>query len=252
VIVGTLSSADSLFHRPGAQVSAHFGIGGPGDPNFTDGALVQWVDTDQVAYAQGAGNWAPTSYVGFEVAGYPADPMTPAQVATLGKAIGWAAGVHGFPLVAVDHGGHGVTTHCHYPSGQADPAWGNHSCPGPGPRLGQMPQVLAAASGTHPVPVPPPVTLPPVEVDVQLTKTLISVQLGLDGKGWTVLDGQEGRALVPFANCFGCDINGSDPTGPGGYVSFLPPTWNDKGGFTQIEVFGGSNAVIGVWVVHTL
>jgi hypothetical protein len=153
VIVGSLSSADAEFHRAGAQLSAHFGIAGPGD-GFPDGHLVQWVDTDDIAYAQANGNWPPTAYTAIEVAGDVGYPMSDAQVATLGAVIAWDSALRGYPLDAVDHGGRGVTTHAHYPSGQADPAWGNHSCPG-AIRIGQMPAVLAAAAkGSTDVPLP--------------------------------------------------------------------------------------------------
>lgn len=183
VIVGSLSSADGEFRRPGTQLSAHFGIGGPGDPNFADGQIVQWLDTDDDCFAQGAGNYPPTAYIGVEVAGDPSKPMTSAQVATLGRIVAWAAGVHDFPLVAVDHGGHGITTHCHYPSGVADPLWGGHPCPGP-LRLAQMPAVLAAAES--------PDSLDPLmEAVMSLAKSPADAARGLGRFFWEVSTNEE-------------------------------------------------------------
>lgn len=107
-----------------------------------------------------------------------------------------------------------------------------------------------------PPPPPPPITFPPVEIDVNLTKTLVTVQLGgladsFPGKGWTVCDGQGGRPLINFTDAWCVQANGSDPTGPGGYVPMLPPTMNDRGGFVQIEAYGPTGGAVGVWVVHT-
>jgi hypothetical protein len=145
VIVGTLASADGEFHRQGAQLSAHFGVG-DGTDEFPDGHLVQWLDIADDAYAQAAGNYPPTAYIAIETAGEVTTPWTSAQMATLARLDAWCAAQCAFPLALVDHGQPGLTTHCHYPSGAADPAWGNHSCPGP-IRLGQMPALLALIQG---------------------------------------------------------------------------------------------------------
>lgn len=109
-------------------------------------------------------------------------------------------------------------------------------------------------AGWWPAGPPPPLTPPlsyTTEVDVQLTKTLVTVQLDANGHGWDIMDGRDAaHPAIPFPQAYGCDANGSDPTGPGGYVELLPPTLNDKGGFTQVEAFGGANAAIGVWITH--
>jgi hypothetical protein len=148
VIVGTLASADAEFRTAGQYLSAHFGVG-DGTDQWPDGHLVQWLDTALVAYAQAAGNWAPISYLSVETAGQPDTPWTKAQLATLAKLDAWLSAAHGFPLALADHGQPGLTTHCHYPSGAPDPAWGAHICPG-SVRLTQMPTLLVLANQAAP------------------------------------------------------------------------------------------------------
>lgn len=123
------------FDNPASQVSSHFWIS-------QGGALQQYVDTGLMAWAEEAGNGY---YISCEFEGEPSEAMTAQQMATGGRLLAWCSQSDGFPLVAVDHGGHGVTTHCHYPSGEPDPAWGDHTCPGPGPRLAQIPALITAA-----------------------------------------------------------------------------------------------------------
>ena len=143
VIEGSAYSALAEFASPGTQLSAHFVVAGPGDP-VADGTIWQVLDTDLVAYAQEAGNWAPTSYVAVETSGTTATPLSPAQVASVARIVAWTASLHGFPVVGeVPHGTPGVTTHCN-PDGSPDPAWGDHPCPGP-LRLAQVSAIVAAA-----------------------------------------------------------------------------------------------------------
>ena len=162
VVVGTASSAIAEFETAGTQLSAHFVIAGPDDPHYGDGQIIQMLDTDVVCYAQGAGNWAPTSYIAKEFGGLPTTPMSANQLEASAQIDAWASKVHGFPLVGiVSHGTTGCTTHCN-PNGTPDPAWGNHVCPGP-IRLAQVPGVIARANviaGNQPIPTekPMPVT----------------------------------------------------------------------------------------------
>lgn len=122
------------FDIPANAASSHFWIS-------QQGAVEQYVDTDLIAWAEEAGNGA---YISCEFEGFTPEDMT-AQQMSAGEALAaWCSLVDGFPLVAVDHGGTGVTSHCHYPSGQPDPAWGDHSCPGP-IRLAQIPALIAGA-----------------------------------------------------------------------------------------------------------
>jgi hypothetical protein len=128
------------FNNPSSQVSAHFWCA-------QDGTLEQYVDTNVVAWAEAAGN---ASYLSVETEGMDTTPLTPAQVATLGRLLAWCANGYGFPLTGpVPHGTPGFTPHCN-PNGTPDPAWGNHPCPG-SIRLGQMGAILAAARPTPPL-----------------------------------------------------------------------------------------------------
>ena len=152
VIVGSESSADGEFHGPGAQLSAHFIVAGPGDTD-PDGTVIQLLDTDDDCYAQEAGNYPPTAYIAVETSGITTTPLSPAQCESLAQLDAWASETHGFPLNGpVPHGTPGVTGHCN-PDGTPDPAWGNHPCPGP-IRLAQIPGIIARARALS-IPVPP-------------------------------------------------------------------------------------------------
>jgi hypothetical protein len=154
VIVGSAASALAEFRSPGAQLSAHFIVCGPGD-QWPDGHILQVLDTAFSAYAQAAGNYPPTAYIAVEFAGTPDKPMSAAQMASGAEIIAWAAVPHGFPILGpVAHGTPGITPHCN-PNGTPDPNYGNHSCPGT-IRLAQMPAMIAAAQGSPPVPPSPP------------------------------------------------------------------------------------------------
>jgi hypothetical protein len=135
------------FANPANQVSSHFGIGN-GQGGMADGLIEQYVDTAFDSWAQSAGN---STYLSVETEGVPGDPLTPAQVASFGRIMAWAAQNYGVPLVVTDTPGQrGLIGH-----GDGGQAWGGHlGCPGPA-RLAQRPAILNAAGA---VPVPPPVT----------------------------------------------------------------------------------------------
>jgi hypothetical protein len=151
VQVGT-GSCYPEFSNTANQASSTWWIG-------QDGTLEQYVDTDNTAWTEMAGNYY---YNSVETEGVPTDPFTDAQCATLTRLIGWGHETLGWPLVLVDHGGVGITTHAHYPSGQPDPAWGGHPCPGP-VRAGQLPAIVAAAAGPAPTPKPTPLKELPMQ-----------------------------------------------------------------------------------------
>lgn len=122
------------FNNPASQVSAHFWAA-------KDGRLEQYVDTARIAWAQAAGN---PNYLSVETEGFVGEPLTAAQIATVGRLLEWAAAEYGFPIVGpVPHGSVGFTAHCN-PDGTVDPSWGGHSCPGL-IRLDQIPEILNAA-----------------------------------------------------------------------------------------------------------
>ncbi len=143
VIVGSADSALATFKNPANKVSAHFIVCGPGDSS-PDGTIWQLLDTADICYAQGAGNYPPTAYIGIETSGQPSTAMTAKQCEALAQIDAWASITHAFPLVGpVAHDTPGVAAHCN-PNGTADPAWGGHTCPG-SVRLAQIPPIVARA-----------------------------------------------------------------------------------------------------------
>jgi hypothetical protein len=152
------NSLYGFFNNPATKASAHFWAA-------KSGALEQYVDTDVVAWAQAAGN---PNYLSVEGEGYPNEAMTPAQEATIARLLSWSAGLYGFPITGpVAHGASGFTQHCNL-DGTPDPAWGNHSCPGPGPRMGQMPLIVNLALG-------------PSKEDERMTSLIVGGQLHVWG-----------------------------------------------------------------------
>lgn len=131
------------FSNPNNQASSTWWIA-------KDGTVEQYVDADLTAWTEMAGN---PYYDSVETEGTPDEPLTPQQCQALAELIAWGHQTFGWPLALVDHGGIGITTHAHYPSGQPDPAWGDHPCPGP-VRAGQLPDIVAAAQKMTGAPVP--------------------------------------------------------------------------------------------------
>jgi hypothetical protein len=118
IMAGTLAGTDAWFRNQRAQASSHFGTG-------KKGALYQWVDTKDRAWAQGAGN---RSWISVENEGKGGDELTPEQLDLNAHILAWAHKVHGVPLqVTNDPNGRGLGHH-----GMGGAAWGNHpACPGP-------------------------------------------------------------------------------------------------------------------------
>lgn len=114
--VDNINADDNWFHNPKAQASAHFGT-------RNDGTLVQWVDTDDTAWAEVAGNHYWLS-VENESKG---EPLTQAQVETVARLFAWLHKLYGFPVqVTADVTRPGLG---HHSMGGAD--WGGHfMCPG--------------------------------------------------------------------------------------------------------------------------
>lgn len=138
---GSLASADASFHNPDRGASAHFGIS-------YDGHVVQWVDTNDVAYHACRANW--TGWVGIENESdpdRPDAPPTPAQIESMGIIIRWL-GVAPVPATGPLSGGVGY--HRQFP-GACNAAWGQTACPGQG-FIDAIPAICAAAGATSPVP----------------------------------------------------------------------------------------------------
>jgi hypothetical protein len=114
---GTEAGTEAWFQNPGAKASAHFGVG-------SDGRTAQFVDTDDKAWAQAAGNpywWS------IETEGRHTEPMTDAQVKAVARLVAWLRSLDAFPLeLAESPTGRGLGWH-----GMGGSAWGGHyDCPG--------------------------------------------------------------------------------------------------------------------------
>lgn len=114
--VDNTDADNNWFHNPKAEASAHFGI-------RNNGEIVQWVDTDDTAWAEMAGNHYWVS-VEFESKG---EPLTQAQIESGAKLFAWLHHLYKFTLqVTSDVTAQGLG---HHSMGGAD--WGNHLyCPG--------------------------------------------------------------------------------------------------------------------------
>jgi hypothetical protein len=115
---GTEAGTDSWFHNPASQASAHFGNPKSGAP------LDQWVDTDDAAWAQAAGNPFWTSC---ENEGQPGDALTAHQIDKLAELYAWGHVEYGWPFQITDTPDRtGLGWH-----GMGGAAWGGHpDCPG--------------------------------------------------------------------------------------------------------------------------
>lgn len=132
----SFASADGWFHNPIAQASAHFGV-------TYDGQITQWVDVDDVAYAQCLGNWQGWVTVENESdPDRPNDGPTLAQIAAMGRIIRWV-GTPAVPATSPRSGGVGY--HRQF-GGPCAEAWGQTACPGDG-FVAAIPAICAAARG---------------------------------------------------------------------------------------------------------
>jgi hypothetical protein len=135
---GSEAGTDSWFHNPSSQVSAHFG-------NPKSGPLDQWVDTDDRAWAEVAGN---PDWISVENEGNSGNSLTPSQLENVSRLLAWLHTTYAVPLQVSDSSVPGLTGH-----GLGGSAWGGHyDCPG-APILAQRPAIIARAAailGTAP------------------------------------------------------------------------------------------------------
>ncbi|MCX4827195.1 N-acetylmuramoyl-L-alanine amidase [Streptomyces sp. NBC_01016] len=131
IMAGTLAGTDSWFRNSRAQASSHFGTG-------KTGALYQWVDTADRAWAQASGN---STWLSVENEGQGGDTLTDAQMNCIAEVLAWAHKVYDVPLqVASSPSGKGLGYHA-----MGGSAWGGHtSCPG-SKIVAQLPQIVARA-----------------------------------------------------------------------------------------------------------
>ncbi|MFE0762631.1 N-acetylmuramoyl-L-alanine amidase [Streptomyces smyrnaeus] len=132
IMAGTLSGTDSWFRNPRARASSHFGTG-------RTGALYQWVDTSDRAWAQASGN---SSWLSVENEGKGGDRLTDAQLDANARVLAWAHERYGVPLkVATSTSDRGLAYHA-----LGGSAWGGHtSCPG-SRIVAQLPEIVDRAA----------------------------------------------------------------------------------------------------------
>lgn len=116
---GTEAGSDSWFHNSKAQASAHFG-------NPLAGPLDQWVDTNDKAWAEVAGN---ARWISVEHEGYSGKPPAPtkSQIENDAQLLAWLHVHEGVPLQVTNSvSRRGLGWH-----GMGGTAWGGHlDCPG--------------------------------------------------------------------------------------------------------------------------
>ncbi|MFI6862651.1 N-acetylmuramoyl-L-alanine amidase [Streptomyces sp. NPDC050421] len=130
-MAGSLEGSQAWFDNPTAQASSHFGTG-------KGGALRQWVDTADRAWAQAGGN---RTWISVENEGQGGDVLTDAQLDRNAQVLAWAHKTKGVPLqLATSPDGRGLGYHA---MGGSD--WGGHtSCPGTR-IVAQLPEIVARA-----------------------------------------------------------------------------------------------------------
>ncbi|HTJ27204.1 MAG TPA: peptidoglycan-binding domain-containing protein [Candidatus Limnocylindria bacterium] len=114
---GREAGTNAWFHNPASQVSAHFGVS-------KTGLLQQWVDTDDKAWAIGAGN---RLWISVENEGFAGDVLTAEQIDADAKVLAWLHVTDDVPLLTTDEPStRGLGWH-----GMGGEAWGHPDCPGP-------------------------------------------------------------------------------------------------------------------------
>jgi hypothetical protein len=233
---GTEAGTDSWFHNPASQVSAHFGAA-------KDGTLDQWVDTDDEAWAEIAGN---PFWVSVEEEGNSGESLTGPQVASTAKLYAWLCHEYGLPLQSTDNPeGTGLGWH-----GMGGLLWGHPNCPGD-PIKAQRPDILAQAAAiiSQPTPRPPE----PVEFqEANMLATLVTVPLAgagdpNAGRGWNQWDPGFGRPPT-VVSCF---LQGPFPPrdGWGWPKDGTTPCAQVDGNAVVVTVVGGEpGAQVGVFV----
>jgi hypothetical protein len=130
---GTETGTDGWFHDPTTKVSAHFG-------NPQSGRLDQWVDTNDMAWAQMAGNpgWISLENEGRSgIAGY---TLNENQLANAGLLLAWLNLTEGVPMTLANAPSEtGLGFHS-----MGGAAWGHTACPGL-PIIAQRDDIVARA-----------------------------------------------------------------------------------------------------------
>lgn len=211
---GTEAGTDAWFHNPAAQASAHFG-----NPKHTKG-LDQFVDTDDKAWAEMAGN---SKWISVEHEGVAGDHLTPIQIANDADLLAWLHRTEGVPLQTTnDVNMRGVGWH-----GMGGALWGGHyACPGD-PIKKARHQIIRdaltilhqAPAGSHPAAPPRPShehpavvhasKVPPLHHDLSKGDEgpdVRALQTQLKVRGWHItVDGKFGGHTEQVVACFQAD-----------------------------------------------
>jgi len=127
---GSEEGTNTWFHNPAANASAHFGA-----PKA--GGIDQWVDTDDEAWAEEAGN---KRWISIENEGHAGDSLTDQQVEACAQVLAWLAKSEGVKLqVAPNVSTGGLAYHS-----LGGTAWGHLSCPG-NPIINQRARIVERA-----------------------------------------------------------------------------------------------------------
>jgi hypothetical protein len=127
---GTEEGTFSWFNSTKSKASSHFG-------NPKHGRLEQFVDTDDMAWTQKAGN---TQWLSVENEGKAGDMLTGSQVLNVAKLMVWMNANLKVPLVLADNpAAFGLGYHS-----MGGKAWGHLACPG-APIIGQRTMIVSIA-----------------------------------------------------------------------------------------------------------
>lgn len=116
IMEGTLEGSRSWFNNPDSQASSHFGTD-------RDGALEQWIDTKDRAWAQAQGN---RTWISVENEGKVPQALTKEQLEKVAQVFAWIVRTYKVPY-QVSHSPTVKGLGYHRMGGAA---WGGHSCPG--------------------------------------------------------------------------------------------------------------------------
>jgi hypothetical protein len=166
-MVTNLPRCIELFNNPAVLASAHFGIA-------QDGRIHQFGPLGKGFEAWHA-KAANLTWYGIEHAdnGDQHNPLTGAQITASAQVVELLSRFAGFPLqVTDDVHGRGYGTHV-----MGGAAWGNHTCPGPGPRAGQRAGIIELAKAIRAGTPPAPPSVPPA---AQYTTHVTAGKLSLD------------------------------------------------------------------------
>jgi peptidoglycan hydrolase-like protein with peptidoglycan-binding domain len=195
------------------------------------GVIEQYAETYYKSWAQADGN---SLYWAVETEGFPEEPYTDAQLASLAK-------IHAFleapDKIANSPGQPGVGTH--YMGGAA---WGGHSCPDPqgkegsGPRSKARADIIARANATNPPPAKPGPTPAPAPKPVAPASKGLNVNtIDLRNAGTTLV---KGAGIKPLQRLLGVTADGL--AGSGTRAALIAA--QKRCGLTADAIFGPATA----------